>query len=143
VQLAIVFLAAIFTFSRRWGPVWMPAGESRLSPLEFVDTLGDLYKSAHASPSAVGVAYQRLRTLLARKLETPPKAKLPELAHAANRRFGWPEDALLDTLARSERAMRSLKLEESDALELVQRLHEYSERLSPQVPSGQEKPAWK
>ena len=73
VQLGIVFLALLFTLSRRWGPLWVPVSDSRLSPLEFVDTLGDLYKSAHASPAAVGVAYQRLRSLLARKLETPAK----------------------------------------------------------------------
>jgi hypothetical protein len=121
----------------------VPAGDSRLSPLEFVDTLGDLYKSAHASPAAVGVAYQRLRTLLARKLEIAPQAKLPELSRAASRRFGWPEDALLDTLARSERAMRSLKLDEAEALELVRTLHEYSDQLAPRTPSGQERPAWK
>jgi hypothetical protein len=143
VQLGIVFLAAVFTLSRRWGPLWVPVSDSRLSPLEFVDTLGDLYKSGHASPAAVGVAYQRLRSLLARKLETPAKSKLPELCRAASRRFGWPEDALLDTLARSERAMRSLKLDEGEALELVRNLHDYSDRLAPYIPPGQEKPAWK
>ena len=143
VQLGIVLLAAVFTLSRRWGPLWVPVSDSRLSPLEFVDTLGDLYKSAHASPAAVGVAYQRLRSLLARKLETPVNAKLPELCRAASRRFGWPEDALLDTLARSERAMRSLKSDEGEALELVRNLHDYLDRLAPQIVPGQEKPAWK
>jgi len=128
-QIGLAFLAAVFTFSRRAGPVRVPATESRLSPLEFVDTLGDLYQSAHASPAAVGVAYQRFRASLSRKLGLATKAKLPELAHAAAARFGWPEDPLLDTLARSERAMRSIQLDEKDALELVRQLHDYSDRL--------------
>ncbi|MFZ0786031.1 MAG: hypothetical protein WAM67_09580, partial [Candidatus Acidiferrales bacterium] len=128
-QIGLAFLAAVFTFSRRAGPMRVPATESRLSPLEFVETLGDLYESAHASPAAVGVAYQRFRTSLSRKLGVATKAKLPELAHAAAGRFGWPEDALLDTLARSERAMRSIQLEEKEALELVRQLHEYSDGL--------------
>jgi Domain of unknown function (DUF4350) len=128
-QIGIVFLAAVFTFSRRAGPVRVPAVESRLSPLEFVETLGDLYQSAHASPAAVGVAYQRLRTSLSRKLGAPTKAKLPEIAHAAFGRFGWPEEALLDTLARSERAMRNINLDEKEALELVRQLHDYSDRI--------------
>jgi len=51
-QIAIAFAALLFTFSRRSGPVRMPLQESRLSPLEFVDTLGDLYQSAHAAPGA-------------------------------------------------------------------------------------------
>ncbi|MGC2333251.1 MAG: DUF4350 domain-containing protein [Candidatus Acidiferrales bacterium] len=128
-QIGIVFLAAVFTFSRRAGPMRAPAVESRLSPLEFVETLGDLYQSARASPAAVGVAYQRLRTSLSRKLGTPTKAKLPELARAAFSRFGWPEAVLLDTLARSERAMRSIDLDEKEALELVRQLHDYSDRI--------------
>jgi len=128
-QIGIAFLAAVFTFSRRAGPMRVAAVESRLSPLEFVETLGDLYQSANASPAAVGVAYQRFRALLSRKLTAPTKAKLPELAHAASGRFGWPEDALLDTLARSERAMRSINLDEKEALELVRQLHDYSDRI--------------
>jgi Domain of unknown function (DUF4350) len=128
-QIGIAFLAAVFTFSRRAGPVRVQAVESRLSPLEFVETLGDLYQSAHASPAAVGVAYQRLRTSLSRKLGAPTKAKIPEIARAASGRFGWPEAALLDTLARSERAMRNINLDEKEALELVRQLHDYSDRI--------------
>jgi hypothetical protein len=128
-QIGIAFLAALFTFSRRAGPTRVPAMESRLSPLEFVETLGDLYQSAHASPAAVGVAYQRLRTSLSRKLGVPISAKLPEIARAALTRFGWPEAALLDTLARSERAMRSIKPDEKEALQLVRELHDYSDRI--------------
>jgi hypothetical protein len=128
-QIGLAFLAALFTFSRRSGPVRVPAAESRLSPLEFVETLGDLYQSAHASTAAVGVAYQRFRASLSRKLGAPTKAKLPELARAAHGRFGWPEASLLDTLARSERAMRNINLDEKEALELVRQLHDYSDRI--------------
>jgi Domain of unknown function (DUF4350) len=128
-QIGIAFIAAVFTFSRRAGPVRVQAVESRLSPLEFVETLGDLYQSAGASPAVVGVAYQRFRTLLSRKLGAPTKAKIPELARAASGRLGWPEAALLDTLARSERAMRNINLDEKEALELVRQLHDYSDRI--------------
>ena len=128
-QIAIAFLAAVFTFSRRSGPVRVPAVESRLSPLEFVETLGDLYDSANASPAAVGVAYQRFRTTLSRKTGVSTQAKLPEIVRVAERRFGWPEVALLDTLARSERAMRNINLDPKEALELVRQLHDYSNRI--------------
>jgi len=132
-QLGIAFLAILFTFSRRSGPARAPVAEPRLSPLEFVETLGDLYHSAHASPAAVSVASQRFHSSLARRLRAPTKWKLPELSRAAAKRFGWPEAPLLDTLARSERAMRSIQLDEKEALDLVQRLHDYSARLAPAV----------
>jgi uncharacterized protein DUF4350 len=142
-QIAIAFVAVLFTFSRRAGPMRLPATESRLSPLEFVETLGDLYHSAHASPAAVAVAYRRFRLALSRKLALPAKAKLPELSRAASGRFGWPEDALLDTLARSERAMRNIALDENEALYLVRQLHDYSARLEPKGRADQETTAWR
>jgi hypothetical protein len=142
-QIGIALLAVLFTFSRRSGAVYVPVGESRLSPLEFVETLGDLYRSAHASPAAVAVAYRRFRFALSRKLAAPANVKLPELCHAAAGRFGWPESSLLDTLARSERAMRSINPDEREALYLVRQLHEYSASLEPQGGAEQETPAWR
>ena len=142
-QIAIAMIAVLFTFSRRSGAMRMPAVESRFSPLEFVETLGDLYQSAHASPPAVSVAYRRFRLALSRKLAVPAKAKLPELCRAASSRFGWPEEALLDTLARSERAMRNINLDDKEALYLVRQLHDYSARLEPKGRAEQEMPAWR
>jgi Domain of unknown function (DUF4350) len=142
-QVAIAFLAVLLTFSRRSGPMRMPGTESRLSPLEFVETLGDLYHSAHASPAAVAVAYRRFRLALSRKLATPAKAQLPEICRTASVRFGWPEEPLVDTLGRSERAMRNINLEEKEALYLVRQLHDYSARLEPKGRPEQEMPAWR
>ena len=143
VQLVLAFIAILFTFSRRNGPIRAPVGESRLSPLEFVETLGDLYQCAHAAPAPVGIAYQRFRLSLSRRLALPSKAKLPEMCRAAAARFGWPESSLLDTLARSERAMRNIDLDEKEALYLVRQLHEYSALLEPPGRSEQEIRAWR
>jgi len=130
-QVAIAFAAVLWTFSRRSGPIRAPATDSRLSPLEFVETLGDLYQSAHAAPGSVAVTYQRLRLTLSRKLGVPMKAKLPELCQAAAVRLGWNEDALLGTLSQAERAMRDINLDAGEALELVRELHDYAHRLEP------------
>jgi hypothetical protein len=128
-QIAVAFAALLFTFSRRSGPVRMPASESRLSPLEFVETLGDLFQSAHAAPAAVGIAYQRLRQSLAQRLGIPADAKLPELCRAAAARLGWREEPLFHTLSESERAMRDINLDERVALNLVQQLHDFEQQL--------------
>ena len=142
-QVGIAFLAALFTFSRQSGPIWSPAPPSRLWPLEFVRTLGDLYRSAHASPAAVAVSYRRFRFALSRRLAVPAELKLGELCRRAAARFGWPEGALLDTLTRSERAMRSIHPDEPEALDLIRRLHGYSASLEPQGGAEQETPAWR
>ncbi len=141
-QCLIAFIAIMFTFSRRAGPIRAPATESRLSPLEFVETLGDLYNSARAAPAAVAVAYRRFRYALSRKLALPTQAKLPDVSRAASARFGWQQASLLDTLARSERAMRNINLDDREALDLVRQLHDYSAALEP-LAGEQEIPAWR
>jgi len=142
-QLALAFVAIIFTFSRRAGPMRAPATESRLSPLEFVETLGELYRSAHAAPAAVGVAYRRFRFALSHKIALPATAKLPDICRTSAARFGWQEEPLLDTLARSERAMRNVNLDDRAALDLVRHLHDYSASLEPAGGFEKERTAWK
>jgi Domain of unknown function (DUF4350) len=129
VQLGVLFLFVLATYSRRYGTIRMPKKVSRLSPLEFVDTLGDLYTSAHAGSAAVRVAYLRLRQQLARQLGLPNSATVAELARAGNRTFGWEEQSLLGTLGRADRNSRTLDVSDEEALETVQDLHNYSARL--------------
>ncbi len=142
-QLALACAAILFTFSRRSGPVRMPAGESRLSPLEFVDTLGSLYQTARAAPAAVEIAYQRLRLSLARRLGISANAKLPVLCQAAADRLGWPSNALFNTLSDAERAMRDINPDDAVALDLVRELHGYLERLDSQRKPAEARPSWK
>jgi uncharacterized protein DUF4350 len=142
-QIALAFVMVLFTFSRRSGPIRMPVADSRQSPLEFVEALGDLYQSAHAAPVAVEVTYQRLRLSLSRKLGVSAKMKLPELCRTAAARFNWTEATLLGILSHSERAMRDISLDEGEALKLVRELHEYSDRIEPMRKPVEERPIWK
>jgi Domain of unknown function (DUF4350) len=142
-QLAFAFAAILFTFSRRSGPIRMPAGESRLSPLEFVDTLGSLYQTARAAPAAVEIVYQRLRLSLARRLGISANAKLPELCQTASDRMGWPSDALFNTLLDAERAMRDINSDDAVALDLVRELHRYLERMDTQRKPAEARSSWK
>jgi Domain of unknown function (DUF4350) len=128
-QLGFLFAFVLLTYSRRYGTIRMPRKVSRLSPLEFVDTLGDLYMAAHAGSAAVRVAYQRLRFQLSRQLGLQANATVAELARAGNRTLGWGEESLLGTLARADRNSRAISVSDDEALEIVQDLHDYSARL--------------
>ncbi|HTZ74163.1 MAG TPA: DUF4350 domain-containing protein [Candidatus Aquilonibacter sp.] len=128
-QFALVFLAILATYSRRLGPVRAPVTPSRLSPLEFVDTLGDLYASAHVSAAALGTAYQRLRFTLTRRLGLPLDVLSKELAAAASESFGWDEAQLLDVLVRCDLAKEAPKGKVENPLVLFQEIHDYAERL--------------
>ena len=124
-QLALVAVFVLLAFSRRSGPLYAPAAVSRLSPLEFVDTLGDLYRRANAGSAAVRVAYQRFRTQLLRRLALAPAITNMQLDAAVRERLGWKQPGLIDTLQRAEKASRESDLRGSDALKIVQALEHY------------------
>jgi hypothetical protein len=128
-QFGIVFLAIVATYSRRQGPISVPARVSRLSPLEFVETLGDLYSSAHAGSAAVRIAYQRLRFQLTRQLGLPPNSPNADLAHSASTALAWNEREISATLSRAERAMTANNVSDAETLQLVQEMFDYASRL--------------
>ena len=128
-QIAILGFAVLFTFSRRSGPIAMPATVSRLWPLEFVDTIGGLYERAHAEPAMVGAVYQRFRSLLTRKLRLPLTTDDAALAKAVRVRIGWQGDELGETLRRAAVASRAAKVPPGDALEIIHRLESLEDQL--------------
>ena len=97
-QLAVIALFLFLTFGRRSGPPYSPATTSRLSPLEFVDTLGDLYRRAKAGQAAVRVAYNRFRVNLTRRLALPSSVSNMQLDAAVRERLGWKQPGLFDIL---------------------------------------------
>ncbi|HXE75993.1 MAG TPA: DUF4350 domain-containing protein [Candidatus Xenobia bacterium] len=139
-QLGIVFAAVCFAYARRSGPVRPLEVESRLSPLEYVETVGDLYHRAHAAAAAVGVAYQRFRFLLTQQMGVPPRAGVEEVEQALTRRLGRRDPGLRATLERCQRASQRGDLKDEDALLLIQALHEYARQLLVR-PAGRRTPA--
>ena len=128
-QCVAVFAALLFTFSRRHGPVHPLAEPPRLSPLEFVHTLGRLYHRANAVHSALEVPYTRFRMLATRQLGLTPDVPAPELAHALKERLRRKDDPLGELLERIETALRQPDLSEERALALARQLAQYSQTL--------------
>jgi hypothetical protein len=127
-QFGLLILAVVITFSRRSGPVRAPEAESRLSPLEFVETLGGLYARAHAAPAAVEIAHQRFRYLLGRRLGLPPDTAAAELARSAHDRLG-ADGELRSTLEQARAAAGDPDLSDEQALRLVQQFHQHAEQM--------------
>lgn len=125
-QSAVVALAALLTFSRRSGPLRPVPPPSRLAPLEFVETLGGLYQQAHASAVAVDVYYQRFQYWITRRLGLNKNATPEEIARAVRDRWDLDDDAFQGTLLAAAAARYRPDLPQSEALEIVQKLHEYA-----------------
>lgn len=127
-QLAFLSLAVVATFSRRSGPISAPGTDVRLSPLEFVQTLGGLYENAGTASVAVDICYQRFRYWLTRRLGVANNISINDLETAVRDRFAPKEDHFAAILRRCESAKADPYLSESEALHLVQKLDEYASR---------------
>jgi hypothetical protein len=127
-QAAILALAIVFTYSRRSGPIAAAAAPSRLSPIEFVETVGDLYARKHATTSALETAVHRFRGLLARSMGFSPEAPIdvlkPRIAE-----LGKAGAGLSDLLAKCDLAIKAGITDERETLKLFQELHGYTLRL--------------
>lgn len=122
-QGVLAALALLLTYSRRNGPIYPADSPSRLSPLEFVETLGGLYRRAHATRAALEVPYARYRALAGRQLGLRTDVPAAELARGIRIRLGDKDDSLQDLLGRVETALYDPELQEATALELVQQLN--------------------
>jgi hypothetical protein len=116
----------LLTFSRRAGPLRAYPVRSRLSPLEFTETLGALYKRAHATGFALEASYTHFRSAVARKYGIRRDAKVDALATSLRERFPQLDDKFAPTLRDIERWIHDGALTEDMALDLVQRLQHYA-----------------
>ncbi|HWX54196.1 MAG TPA: DUF4350 domain-containing protein [Verrucomicrobiae bacterium] len=129
VQCGIVLLALLFTHSRRNGPIRAWNEPTRLSPLEFVTTLGNLYRRAHAVQTALDVPYARFRSQTIRQLGLRADVSAGDLARSIRSRLGYKDPGLEKTLVAIEASKRGTELSEEQALELVQQLSRHAYNL--------------
>jgi uncharacterized protein DUF4350 len=138
-QLGVLAAGVLFTFSRRSGPTAIPATVSRLSPLEFVDTLGGLYERAKAEPAVVGIVYQQFRMKLTRQLRLSALVDEATLASAIRARLGREFSDLPNVLRRAAGASHEKKITPAAALALIQELEHYEVLLGMKKAGPEEK----
>jgi hypothetical protein len=127
-QLALVGLAVLATFSRRSGPILKPATQARLSPLEFVQTLGGLYENAGTASVALDICYQRFRYWLTRRLGVANNIPIADLEAAVGNRWSPRDQNFARILRRCESAKGDPYLSGPEALQLIQELDRYASR---------------
>ena len=128
-QCFIIFAALLFTYSRRNGPIHSWNEPVRLSPLEFVHTLGNLYRRANAIHAALEVPFARFRLLATRQLGIKNDIPSADLARAVRGRLGYKNDDLDKLLQQIESALYDPGLNEDTALELVRQLSHHVQNL--------------
>jgi hypothetical protein len=128
--LILTSILIVFSFSRRSGPIREMPAAPRTTPVEFLDALGSLYRSAGASSTAVSISWERFRRNALRMCGLrPSKIGADELAATIRRRFPTVDPALEDDLHSCEDAARNEKIEPREALKAIQTLHHHRELL--------------
>jgi hypothetical protein len=135
-QAGFLALLVILTFSRRSGPVVPLVRESRLSPLEFVETLGSVFHRANGTQVAVEIAFGRFQQIAARRLGIRGSASANDILIAMKQRgIKVPADVAA-LVGRSDEVVRDTELSEKQALEHVQALNQATLLLEPVVPAA-------
>lgn len=119
----------LLTFSRRSLPIRPAQDKSRLSPLEFVQTLGGLYRRASATHAALEVPYLRFRTIVTRRLGLQQAIAADALARSVRNRFGYKDARLPGLLSTIEAALREDNPGEETVLHLTQELSQHMHNL--------------
>jgi hypothetical protein len=128
-QCLLFGLALVLTYSRRNLPIHPLPQKSRLSPLEFVQTLGGLYRRARATRAALEVPYNRFRMIATRHLGLPPDTASEYLVRSLRSRLGYSDESLDDLMRRIEIALANPNAGEKGILELVQQLNVHMQKL--------------
>jgi len=140
-QLALMAIAVVLTFSRRSGPLVPRVQESRLSPLEFVETLGNVFRRAQSTHVAIEIAFQRFRQIAVRRLGIRGTSNASEIVEAmAQRGFRLPESTAA-LVGASETAVNDASLTEKSALQYVRALNHASHAMDPANLDPKEAPA--
>jgi len=138
-QAGFLGLLIILTFSRRSGPVVPLVRESRLSPLEFVETLGSVFHRAHGTQVAMEIAFSRFQQIAARRLGIRGTTNASDILVAmAQRGLKVPPDVAA-LVGRSEDATGDTELSEKRALEHVQALNQATQLLDPTASAATQK----
>ena len=125
-QAALLFGLVVLSFSRRKGPLRLPVTLPRSSPVEFAESMGDLYAKAGATGAATAAAERRLLRILHREagvakatIDLGPQA----VGDALNARLGGDWTRLVEHLGEAA-AVNDVAIAPRSALALVRALAE-------------------
>jgi hypothetical protein len=128
-QLVVLAAFVVITYARRSGALRPLLRVPRLSPLEFIETVGALYQRKGAAAGALEIAYTRFHFLLARRLGIPSTAPAAELALRMRERPSWMIPGFAETLEQIESAVKQQRVKEPQALMWVDQLYDATHRL--------------
>lgn len=128
-QLLALAAFVVITFARRSGAMRPLPHRTRLSPLEFIETVGTLYQRKGAAAGALEIAYSRFRFLLARRMGIPATAPAAELIRSVQERPAQTIPGFAEALEQIDSAVKLQQVEELQGLAWVCQLYDFTCKL--------------
>jgi hypothetical protein len=131
VQVALIGIAMIFTYSRRFGPERASIAESRAAPMEYVETLAALYNRARAAHIPVEVVYERFRAGLQRRYSIRTDVTVEQVAQTIVDHYGDSDlSSVIRTLREIEDSQSDPTFTVKRATSLVRQMHQWTTRMN-------------
>ncbi len=137
-QCGVVALLLVLSFGRRSGPIRLPVRLPRSSPVEFAESMGQLYRRAGATEAAVDGARRRLLRFLEEQCGVPREVlrSTPQaIVEAVEERLGGRWRSLGEHLTQASQAEHG-EVKLTSALELVKALDRDQRDLAEAIRSG-------
>ena len=134
----MVALLLVLSFGRRSGPIRLPVKLPRSSPVEFAESMGQLYRRAGATEAAVDGARRRLLRFLEEQCGVPREVlrSTPQaIVEAVEERLGGRWRSLEGHLTQASEAEHG-EVRLASALELVKALDRDQRDLAEAIRSG-------
>jgi hypothetical protein len=143
IQACLAYIALLLAYGRRTGPIRPAVVESRLSPLEFVETLGALYETAGAASGAVETEWNRFRYKAVTQLGLPASASVRQIYDAARERRGLREPGFFEAMQRANQGSQNPDLTSAEGLKIVESLGYYASLLDFNLAGTKENLTWR
>jgi hypothetical protein len=122
-QVLLLGAVLLLAYGRRSGPLVRLARVSRLSPMEFVQTMGSVFHKADARLAPLEIAFARLQSVASGRLSLQTNASAEAIALAMQKRGYDMSEQLSQALCAAQDAMSNPSLKEKLAVEHTRTIH--------------------
>ncbi len=118
-----VFVLIVLNLNRRFGTPQPRQDETYVQTMDYVTSMGALYRRARATDLPIEILYRDLVRILTRRLDLPPDASAEELARTAGRVLHWDESEVRSVLLSCQAVLSSRGASEMEMLRLARAIN--------------------
>jgi hypothetical protein len=120
-----VFALLVYNANRRFGTAKRIPIPTYRPSTEYIESMARLFRRADAGDIAIETVYKAFARDLAKRLDSPPDARLDDTTALAERRLGWDRPPLRELLNRCDAVLHGEKIGEPEMLKIARQIEDY------------------